>query len=668
MSHPTDAFRPRQPHTRLAHQPELLHEPRGLTTMPSAAPAAVSSLSALWRVIIASLLLVAAPAVAVAQVEFRLATTRTEVRPGEQVVVAAILEHEDGWHVHTNDPVIPPEMEGFIAVPTVFTLTPPPSAPGIVTIGPAQWPIAKPYLVDFLGTGEPVNYAVFGGTAITYIPVIISNDAPLGPLTLTLTGGYQACDDRTCLRPVTLNETITFTVVAPTATLAPAAPDPMVFAGFDASVFARMLAGEVAGPADQDFNFFGLSFAVGSTGFVNGAIIVALALLGGFLLNLTPCVLPVIPIKIMSLSAAAGNPRRALLLGGVMSLGVVAFFIAIGAAIATLSSFRAINQLFQHPEFSLGVGLFIAIMGVGMVGLFSVKLPNAVYAMDPNRESIPGSFLFGVLTAILSTPCTAPFMGSAAAWAAKQPPALTMLTFAAIGLGMALPYLVLAAFPRLVRKVPRTGPASSLVKQVMGLLLFAVAIFFIGTGLDGLLREPVDPPFREYWWAIVAVTVGASIWMIARTFKITRAASTRGVIVAIGLLLSVSIVLAARGLTAKGPIEWTYYTTERFDEAVARGDVVVVDFTAEWCFNCKALEQAVLFRDEVASRLNSEGVTAMKIDLTGDNPVGQAKLESLNWVGIPLLAIYGPGLPEPLLYDSYTPETVLSAIERARGK
>jgi cytochrome c biogenesis protein CcdA/thiol-disulfide isomerase/thioredoxin len=654
MSHTTDV-------RRLGHAHSGLHEPRRTRGEGT-------SRSTLWRLIVAVLVLVALPAVAAAQVEFRLATSRTEVRPGDQVVVAAILEHEDGWHVHTNDPVIPPEMEGFVAIPTVFNLTPPPTAPGAVTVGPSQWPTAKTYAVDFLGTGEPVDYQVFGGTAITYIPVIISNDAPLGPLTLALTGGYQACDDKTCLRPVRLNETITLTVVAPTATLAPITPDPLVFAGFDNAVFARMLAGEVAGPADQDFNFFGLSFSVGSTGFVNGAIIVALALLGGFLLNLTPCVLPVIPIKIMSLSAAAGNPRRALLLGGVMSLGVVAFFIAIGAAIATLSSFRAINQLFQHPEFSLGVGVFIAIMGVGMVGLFSVKLPNAVYAMDPNRESIPGSFLFGVLTAILSTPCTAPFMGSAAAWAAKQPPALTMLTFAAIGLGMALPYLVLAAFPRLVRKVPRTGPASSLVKQVMGLLLFAVAVFFIGTGLDGLLREPVDPAFRGYWWAIAAITVGASIWMIARTFKITRAATTRGVIVAIGLLLSVSVVLAARGLTAKGPIEWTYYTTERFDEAVARGDVVVVDFTAEWCFNCKALEQAVLFRDEVASKLNSDGVTAMKIDLTGDNPVGQAKLERLNWVGIPLLAIYGPGLQEPLLYDTYTPETVLSAIERARRK
>jgi thiol:disulfide interchange protein len=620
-------------------------------------------------ILVALLAFLGLPAAAWANVTFSLVPSRTEVRPGEQIVIAAIFDHAEGWHVHTNDPKIPADWGDFLAIPTVLNVAfagqeGPKGALGIV--GPTQWPKAHAVPVDLAGTGEPVDYEVFEGFAVAYVPVIIADTAPAGSLQLVVTGGYQACDDTSCARPITFNEIITLNVVAVGADIPNANTDAKIFGGFDNAVFPAMLAGSAIASQDTDFTFFGLDFSVGSTGAVNTIIILALAVLGGFLLNLTPCVLPVIPIKIMSLSsAAAGHPRRAMLLGGVMSLGVVAFFMAIGLAIATLSSFRAINQLFQHPEFSLGVGVFILAMGVGMVGLFSIKLPNAVYALDPNRESVVGSFFFGVLTAILSTPCTAPFMGSAAAWAAKQPAALTLVTFAAIGLGMALPYLVLSAFPRLVRSVPRTGPASSLIKQVMGLFLVAVSIFFIGTGLDGLLREPIDPSLNGYWWAIAAVTAFASFWLIYRTFKITRKPIPRGVITILGLAAAVSIFSLARSITDKGPINWTYYTPARFDEAIARGDVVVLDFTAAWCANCIALEKGVLNRDAVASVLNGRGVTAMKVDLTGNNVAGADKLNSLNWTGIPLLAIYGPELDEPLKYDTYTPDVVLKAIQRA---
>ncbi len=237
---------------------------------------------------------------------------------------------------------------------------------------------------------------------------------------------------------------------------------------------------------------------------------------------MTPCVLPVIPIKVMSLSAAAGNPGRCALLGTIMSLGVVFFWLVLGAAIATITQFKAINQLFQYPAFSITVGVFIAVMGVGMLGLFSVRLPQFVYMLDPKHDSAAGSFFFGILTAILSTPCTAPFMGTAAAWAAKQPHATTLAVFAAIGIGMALPYFILSLNPRLVSRVPRTGPASELVKQVMGMLMVAVAIFFLGVGLDPLLREPIDPPVRAHWWIIAAIVTFTMLWLIYKTFKITK--------------------------------------------------------------------------------------------------------------------------------------------------
>jgi thiol:disulfide interchange protein len=130
----------------------------------------------------------------------------------------------------------------------------------------------------------------------------------------------------------------------------------------------------------------------------------------------------------------------------------------------------------------------------------------------------------------------------------------------------------------------------------------------------------------------------------------------------------VTSIWLTSGFASSGPIDWTYYTEERFAESVESGDVIVLDFTAEWCLNCKALEHGVLHREEIVDLLNGPGVVPMRIDLTGDNPAGKAKLAELDWVGIPLLAIYGPetGYTDPIKYDSYTVGMVRDAVRRVR--
>lgn len=586
---------------------------------------------------------------------------RQALRPGEQFVIAVIFDHEPGWHSHTNNPIIPASWGDFTAIKTEIDVIEPPR--GLI-IGPTQWP--QPYTIelDLGGTGVPEPYAVFDGKAIAFVPFMLNADYPEGPLTITIKTAAQACDDTTC-RNVQLDvHTITLPV---SATASPGQPaDPSIFKGFDVGVYAKMLSGTTAASL-VNFNVFGRSFTIDTAG-LGIILLLLLALLGGAVLNMTPCVLPVIPIKVMSLSAAAGNPGRCALLGTIMSLGVVFFWLVLGAAIATITQFKAINQLFQYPAFSITVGVFIAVMGVGMLGLFSVRLPQFVYMLDPKHDSAAGSFFFGILTAILSTPCTAPFMGTAAAWAAKQPHATTLAVFAAIGIGMALPYFILSLNPRLVSRVPRTGPASELVKQVMGLLMIAVAVFFLGVGIDPLLRIPVDPPIRAHWWAIAAIVAFAMGLLIYKTFAITKRPAPRLVWSVIGLAffgITLSVVIS---VTDRGPVKWIGYTPDRLAAAKANGDVVVIDFTAEWCLTCKALEAGVLHRESVFTILNSPGVSPLKVDLTGNNELGKAKLDSYNWIGIPLLVIDGPGLDEPILYDTYTVDSVLSAIEKARGK
>ncbi|MCA9297656.1 MAG: thioredoxin family protein, partial [Phycisphaerales bacterium] len=353
--------------------------------------------------------------------------------------------------------------------------------------------------------------------------------------------------------------------------------------------------------------------------------------------------------------------------GLVMSAGVVAFWLTIGGLIAFVGTFGQINQLFQVPAFVLVVGLLILVFGLGMLGLFSTGLPNWVYRINPKHDSLHGSFVFGIMTAVLSTPCTAPFMGAAAAWATLQPSVITLSTFASIGIGMALPYLVLSAFPKLVNRIPRTGPASELVKQVMGLFLIAVAMFFLGNGLGRFISSPNAPAPRWYWWFVGAAAVVAMVWMIVRTFRITTRMGTRLVVGFCGLAGIALSISGAMTLSSHGPIDWEYYDeasfASYFDGAPTPGKVLVVDFTAEWCLNCKALESAVLHQEEIVDLLDSPDVVAIKVDLTGSNPEGRDLLKRLEWVGIPLLAIYGPGLEEPLKFDSYGVETVKAAIE-----
>jgi len=314
------------------------------------------------------------------------------------------------------------------------------------------------------------------------------------------------------------------------------------------------------------------------------------------------------------------------------------------------------------------VGAIIATMAAGMFGFFSMRLPNFLYMVNPEQDTLQGSFGLGILAAILSTPCTAPFMGAAAAWAATRPPATTLFTFAAIGTGMALPYLVLSASPRLVEKMPKTGPASVLIKQVMGLLMLAAAAYFIGVGVAALFVSPPNPPSRLYWWPVMLLVTAAGGWLAYRTLQIASGKTVRPFFAGVGLMM---IALSAWGsirLTDKGPIDWIYYTEKRFQEAADARKVVVMVFSAEWCLNCKALEKGVLDDPAIIHLFARREIVPMKVDITGNNPAGKAKLREVGNLTIPLLVIFSPHGEQVFKSDFYTVEQVMDAVTEALSK
>ncbi len=594
-------------------------------------------------------------------VSVRAVAAKSTLRPGDQLVIAVVYQHRSGFHSWPNEPVVPPELGAFTPIPTTLELV---SVPDGSEVHPFQWP--TPVSVEVNYTGTPIELLSFVDETIAYVPVDLSPTQPLGEFAVQLRAGYQACDDRLCYPPQTVELNVPLQVIAADVEAAIELNEPELFAGFglgETDASSALL-------RPVSMNVFGWQFTFNPRGPVGVSLLLLIAAVGGLVLNFTPCVLPVIPIKIIGISQASEDPKRLLLLGLVMSLGVVAFWIALGGAIAFVAGFSAISSLFQTSWFAPLVGVVVAVMAGGMMGLFDFKLPQSIYRLNPGQDSLPGSFAFGILTAVLSTPCTAPFMAGASAWAATQAPATTLSTFGAIGAGMAVPYLLLSARPGWVKKMPKTGPASVLVKQVMGLLMFAVAAFFLGTSISAWLHQAPDPPSRFYWWIVCGFIVAACAWTAYRTFSITE---SRGRRVSVGVFttgISAVCIWLAVGFSSAGPIAWTYYTVERFEVSAERGDVIVLDFTAEWCLNCKALEHGVLHREEIVSLLNGPGVTPMRIDLTGDNPPGKEKLSELEWVGIPLLAVYGPdaGYDNPIKYDSYTVGMVRDAVRRVGGR
>ena len=621
------------------------------------------------------------PPVAEKQAEFFDSRDRVKVEaiadaqmavPGEDLVLAVIFKHEPNWHIHTNDPIIPPALgdpSDYIKTELFFN---PEDGPIKAHPRYIQWP--KSHEIEVRFTGDPVSYSVFDGNAVAYVPLTISPEAPLGKTTLTVKPVFQVCDDTVCLAPTPMPgegsrwddygipveiEIVSIETMQNSPTNR---PDPAIFGDFNQAVF-----GELNADAEfVDFNTFGIEFSLDTANTWGLILFLIVAALGGLLLNFTPCVLPVIPLKIMALSAGSSHRGRTVILGVAMTCGIIAFWLGLGVAIKVFTEFTATNQLFQYPAFTISVGVLIAILAVGMCGLFTLQLPGKLYMFNPSHDTIWGSFLFGIMTAILSTPCTAPFMGAAMAWAAGEPFMTAFVTFAAVGIGMALPYLFLSIFPKLTDKMPKAGPASELIKQVMGLLMLAAAAYFIGVGLSGMLVSPPEPPGRSYLWVVAGVIIVAGGWLLIRTFQISKRTGNRIVFGGIAAALMAAAVVGGILLTDKGPISWIYYTPERFVEAKDDGNVVVMEFTAEWCLNCKALEASVLATDTVANLLAEKGVTPMKVDLTGNNDQGNAMLAEVGGLRIPLLVVFKPDGQIVFEGDFYTVEQVVEAVAAAR--
>jgi thiol:disulfide interchange protein DsbD len=579
------------------------------------------------------------------------AWSQDRARPGDSVVLALVVKVRKGFHINADARQVKP-MADFKPYPTKLRVV---EAHEGLTIQAPRYPKAHAVKVDY-ASGDLMS---FEGKFVIFLPMKLVENTPPGWAELKMILEYQACAATYCLFPqkVTLKEKIAVVQSKEPVTKI----NPAIFAKFDQSP-------TIDQSQAVDFDLFGWTFSVDAHTGIGLILLLISAAFGGLLLNFTPCVLPLIPIKIISLSHAAQNQKRCLALGLAMFGGVIFFWLVLGILITLVSDFTATNQLFQYPLFTILVGAIIGTMALGMFGFFAVRLPNFIYMINPQQDSLQGSFGLGILAAILATPCTAPFMGAAAAWAATHPRLTTLSTFLAIGFGMALPYLILSASPKLVQKMPKTGPGSVLIKQVMGWFMLAAAAYFIGVGLSALFSSPPNPTSRLYWWPVMGFLAAGGTWLAFRTLRIAVKKGPKIIFTTLGVILIGLSSLGAISLTDNGPIDWVYYTPERFAGLLRQDKVVVMVFTAEWCLNCKVLEEGVLQDPAIVRLFKSGAAVPVKVDITGNNPAGKAKLKEVGNLTIPLLVIFSPNGNQVFKSDFYTAEQVLKAINEAIKK
>ena len=405
--------------------------------------------------------------------------------------------------------------------------------------------------------------------------------------------------------------------------------------------------------------------------------ILALAFLGGLILNIMPCVLPVLSLKVFSLLKHAGQARGdALRHGLAYTAGVVLSFIALAAV---LFSLRALGERIgwgfqlQSPGFVVVLAVVFFLFGLNLMGVF--ELGGRLVGADnkvARRKDVLGSFGMGVLAAVVGAPCMGPLVAGVSGLAVQANMTTGLLTFGMMGLGLASPFFVLSVFPKLVAFLPKPGLWMESFKQGMGFLLMAAFVFLaLVLGRQG----GVDAIFILL---VVILLSSIAAWVFGRWGAASRSMRSQWIARLLALLLlgvslfygvrsikEVSLDYVNQGSIAESSGQWGAWSSERVDELLAEGRPVFVDFTATWCLICQVNKKVALRTDATESLLIEKGIVALEADWTRyDSDITDA-LENFGRSGVPLYLLYTPDGEVTILPQSLTNRIVRDAVEKA---
>ena len=390
------------------------------------------------------------------------------------------------------------------------------------------------------------------------------------------------------------------------------------------------------------------------------------ALLGGLILNLMPCVFPILALKVVGFTQHAGDAKAHRRSGTAYFAGVVLSFVALGALFLALRA--AGEQLgwgfqLQSPLVVAGLAVLFTILGMNLAGLFEFGsvLPSSI-AIARAKNPTVDSFLSGVLAVAVASPCTAPFMGASLGFALGLPAVEALLIFAAIGVGMALPYVAASFIPALARALPRPGVWMDTFKKFMAFPMFATVIWLVWvvgqqSGIDGAA-------------ALLAILL--VLCMVLWAFTLQGKSRNWIAIISIAVLayitpaigINITKIADIPTVTVQPGERWQAWEPGRVDQILAGGQPVFVDFTAAWCVTCQFNKKATLSKPDLLADFDAKKVQLLRADWTRRDPAIGSALKDLGRSGVPVYVLYAPGKAPQVLSEIISVDDVRGALAK----
>lgn len=608
---------------------------------------------------------------------------RDTVKPGDEFTARLIVDIKPGHHMQSDNPTDP----DLIAAKVLLEET-----PGL-EFGTVVFPKAHEREDPILG-----KLREFDGKIEIAIPVTVDSDADEAPRWIRGLLRHQVCNESgTCFPPEHVEFAIPVRMAGGPAPVDDAAADQGQLGPAGSSALA-------AGGESQN-----ILLRIQDRLFARGIVgVIVAAFLGGLILNLMPCVLPVISLKVLSFVRQAQEDRgRIFRLSLAYCGGIMAFYVLLAYLFFAFG--KGWGELFQNPVFVIAMAAVVLAFALSLFGVFSVFAPTIVNKLGEKAEGegYSSAFFTGVLATLLGTACTAPFLSAAIAYASRLPITQGVAIFLSVGVGMAFPFLILGYKPAWVRFVPKPGPWFGVFEAAMGFLLLGTVIWLLNPlrgqiGDFGLLLSTIfllavaiavwikgkiafgDPIARKARLYTLAIAILAAGWLLP-----FRAMATIDSLVAehvaeedfaadgrllkellsdseIGPKLSGLLLPRVDWSTAKG-IPWQQYRRARAMLAVQSGYTVFVDYTADWCASCKANLKSSIDREQTIAVMKELNVIPYEADYTLTRPEITEDLRKFGRAGVPLYLVYSPGEPDTpqILPEVLTPEILIDALRKA---